>query len=293
MPVYTTLNRIRSSLFGTDGWKKLLRSLDKTKPDDEPLPLVTILDSNGFDVALRCLSAVEGHDKEIRLFSVEIAREVQHLMRDPRSVEALDVAERYAHGNATKEELESAYDAADDAADAAAYAAYAAADDAADAAAYAAHAAAEAAADAADAAAYDAAYAAYAAAHAAGHAADYAAYAAAAYVAYDAYADAYDAARKKQAEIFRRIFGAPTTMDNTPTTAPTIDPTRYAPRHKSTGTPLQIGDVVWHTHKPHVVTSFDTRSAYIQAMDDRKELIHVSLERIKVECKPVEDKEIK
>jgi hypothetical protein len=231
MPVYTTLNRIRSSLFGTDGWKKLLRSLDKAEPDDEPLPLVTILDSNGFDVALRCLSAVEGHDKEIRLFSVEIAREVQHLMRDPRSVEALDVAERYAHGNATKEELENAYAAAYAAADAAydeaydaeeaAYATTTAA--AADAAAADAAAAAAAAYDAAEAAAYDAAEAAdytaaFAAAYAAAHAAaaydaeeaDYAttptAAAAAAY-ADAAYADAAcAAARKKQAEIFRKFF---------------------------------------------------------------------------------------
>jgi hypothetical protein len=35
MPVTTTLKRIRSSLFWTDGWKKLLHSLDKTKPDDD------------------------------------------------------------------------------------------------------------------------------------------------------------------------------------------------------------------------------------------------------------------
>jgi hypothetical protein len=82
-------------------------------------------------------------------------------------------------------------------------------------------------------------------------------------------------------------------MTTAPTLAPLIEPTRYAPRHKSTGAPFQIGDVVWYGHKPHVVTSFDTHTAYIQAMDDRKELIHVSFEQIKVECKPVEDKEIK
>jgi hypothetical protein len=162
------------------------------------LPLVTILDSNGLDDAVWCLSVVEGYDKEIRLFAVACNREVQHLMTDPRSVEALDVAERYAHGNATKEELENAYAAAYAAADAATYAAYAAAD----AAAY----------DAADAAAYADLYAAYAAATAAAvyaaatAAAAYAAFAAATSTA-AAYAAAYDAARKKQSEIFRRIFG--------------------------------------------------------------------------------------
>jgi hypothetical protein len=175
MPVYTTLNRIRSSLFGTDEWKKLLHSLDKTKPDDEPLPLVTILDSNGFDDAVWCLRSVRGHDKEIRLFNVEIAREVQHLMRDPRSVEALDVAERYAHGNATKEELESAYAAA----------------------------------DAADAAVRAAGYGAYAAATAAAAYAAFAAAAAAATstAAYTAAAASRADARANPAEIFRRIFG--------------------------------------------------------------------------------------
>lgn len=47
-------------------------------------------------------------DKELRLFAVWSARQVQHLMTDPRSIEALDVAERYANGNATREELDAA-----------------------------------------------------------------------------------------------------------------------------------------------------------------------------------------
>ena len=57
-------------------------------------------------------------DKELRLFAVDCARRVQHLMTDPRSIAAIDTAERYAHGRATDEELSAAYDAA-----AAAYAA--------------------------------------------------------------------------------------------------------------------------------------------------------------------------
>jgi len=47
-------------------------------------------------------------DKELRLFAVWSARQVQHLMTDPRSVAALDVAERHANGEATDEELEAA-----------------------------------------------------------------------------------------------------------------------------------------------------------------------------------------
>jgi hypothetical protein len=58
-------------------------------------------------------------DKELRLFAVWAARQVQHLMEDPRSKDALDVAERYANGEATDEELAAAGAAAWDAKDAA------------------------------------------------------------------------------------------------------------------------------------------------------------------------------
>ena len=47
-------------------------------------------------------------DKTLRLFAVGCARRVQHLMKDNRSIDALDVAERYANGNATKDELAAA-----------------------------------------------------------------------------------------------------------------------------------------------------------------------------------------
>ena len=104
----TTLNKIRAQHPCKDGWEKLLRYLDKTQPDDEPLPLEEILNSNGLDHALWCLQAVEGCDREIRLYAVWCARQVQHLMADRRSVAALDVAERYARGQASREELEAA-----------------------------------------------------------------------------------------------------------------------------------------------------------------------------------------
>lgn len=107
----TTLNQIRSHSPCIDGWKKLLSNLNKTAPDDEPLTLLTILDSNGLDHALWCLRAVEGHEKEKMLLSVKFARRVQHLM-GPRSIAALDVAERYAKGEASYEEVTSARDEA-------------------------------------------------------------------------------------------------------------------------------------------------------------------------------------
>jgi hypothetical protein len=62
-------------------------------------------------------------DRELRLFAVWCARQVQHLLTDPRSINAIDVAERYANGEATDEELAAAGAAAGAAASAAASAA--------------------------------------------------------------------------------------------------------------------------------------------------------------------------
>ena len=119
----TTLNKIRKHKPCTDGWEKLLSYLGKTKADDEPLSLLTILDSNGLDDALWCLRAVEGYDREIRLYAVWCTRQVQHLMKDQHSLDALDVAERYANGQATKGKLTDAWYAARAAAVRTAYAA--------------------------------------------------------------------------------------------------------------------------------------------------------------------------
>jgi hypothetical protein len=113
-------------------------------------------------------------EKDLRLFAVWCAREALKIVANPdhRSVEACNVAERYANGEATQEEIhtanDAAYDAAHDVADAARYAA--------------AH---------ATAAAYAAANAARAAAHA-----SYAAHdiTDATYATYDAALAAYDAA---------------------------------------------------------------------------------------------------
>ena len=108
----TTLNRIRKNRPCKEGWSKLLTDLGKTSADDEPLEIATIVQSNGLYDALWCLRAVEGEDRKIRLFTVWCARRVQHLMTDPRSLQALDVAEAYANGTATLEELKEARDAA-------------------------------------------------------------------------------------------------------------------------------------------------------------------------------------
>lgn len=154
----TTLKKIRAHSPCTSGWTRLLTFLGKTKVDDEALLLSTVLQSNGLNDTLWCLRAVDGFEREKRLFAVWCARQVQRPITDPRNLAALDVVEQFANGQASLKELGAARDAAWAARDAA-NAAWAARDAAANAA-NAANAAANAAwANAAD-AAIDAAWAA-------------------------------------------------------------------------------------------------------------------------------------
>jgi len=110
--ICTTLNKIRACSPCESGWSKLLKHLDKTKADDESLPFSVIVESNGIEDAIWCCRTVEGYDKEWRLFAVWCARQVQHLMTDERSIKAIDIAERFANGDATKDELYAAWNAA-------------------------------------------------------------------------------------------------------------------------------------------------------------------------------------
>lgn len=54
-------------------------------------------------------------ERDLRLFAVRCARSVEHLLTDQRSRHAIDVAERFALGNADADELAAACDAARDA----------------------------------------------------------------------------------------------------------------------------------------------------------------------------------
>jgi len=119
----TTLNQIRKHSPCHNGWTQLLRSLNKTQPDDEPLWIDEILDHNGISDALWCLRSVEGCEREIRLYALWCARRVQHLITDPISIAALNVVEQSVHGEASAEDVASARVAARVAAQVAAHAA--------------------------------------------------------------------------------------------------------------------------------------------------------------------------
>jgi hypothetical protein len=73
----TTLNEIREKSPCEEGWSKLLKHLGKNKADDEPLHLLTILESNGLDDALWCLRA-KSLDRLSRHFQAWCAEQVLH-----------------------------------------------------------------------------------------------------------------------------------------------------------------------------------------------------------------------
>ena len=121
----TTLNKIKShSPCGllepkntNLGWGKLLNHLGKTQSDDEVLELRTILESNGLDDTLWAFRAVEGKDKEIRLFAADCAEMVLPIYEkeypdDDRPRKAIQAARDYANELISVEQLAAARDAA-------------------------------------------------------------------------------------------------------------------------------------------------------------------------------------
>ena len=121
--ICTTLNKIRDAKPCEEGWKYLLKHLNKKKADSKPLPLSVILEINGLDDTFWAFRTLPEYNNLLRKFAVWCARQVQHLMTDQRSLNAIDVAWRHSEGNATDNELAAARDAARDAAWAAAGAA--------------------------------------------------------------------------------------------------------------------------------------------------------------------------
>ena len=185
--ITTTLWQIRQHSPCSEGWRTLLSYLGKTGVDDDPLPLVTILQSNGLDDALWCLRTITGYDKEIIRFALACAQDVRHLMTDQRSLGALDALARHLESPLSREELDRVLVAAEWAVGSAAQAAEAAAR--------------------AAAGATEAAGAAEAAAEAAGAAAWAASWAAAGAATRATEAAAWAAARARQSQIFEEIFG--------------------------------------------------------------------------------------
>ncbi len=107
-----TLNKIIDHDPCSDGWENILRGRGKAAADDEEFPLSEAFESNSLEDVIWALRCLPEHDRLWRKFAVWCARQVQHLMTDERSINALDVAWRHSNGEATDEELQAARAAA-------------------------------------------------------------------------------------------------------------------------------------------------------------------------------------
>lgn len=113
----TTLSRIRDAEPCEDGWAKLLKHLGKTKADDEPLSILTVLDNNGLDDALWVLSNAMPDDRLARHFQAWCAEQVLHIFEAgrPDDTRVRDQIAMLRNDDATDEERVNAGDATWDA----------------------------------------------------------------------------------------------------------------------------------------------------------------------------------
>jgi hypothetical protein len=117
--ITTSLKQIRAHSPCEDGYKKLVKSLGGLAAygEDTPVTFKQIYDSNGYQDTLWCLRAVDEKFYPLwRHFACDAAQDVEHLMTDERSKNAIKVSRLHADVKATDEELAAAGDAAGDAA---------------------------------------------------------------------------------------------------------------------------------------------------------------------------------
>jgi len=103
MRIYTTLNRIRQAEPCSEGWTKLLAFLNKTQADDEPLDLLTILESNGVDDCLWAFQCTDDNESIYRHMAADFAESVLHIYEsdypnDNRPRLAIQAARDFADG---------------------------------------------------------------------------------------------------------------------------------------------------------------------------------------------------
>jgi hypothetical protein len=89
--MHTTLNAIKSHSPCVEGWKTLLKGLNKLEADDEPLHLSQILSINGADDASWSLRAFS--IKDCQLFAIGAARQVKNLSISSENL--INMAEAY------------------------------------------------------------------------------------------------------------------------------------------------------------------------------------------------------
>ena len=108
MKLTTTFSNLRKA-GARESRYKFLRTALKGVKDDDPIDLLTILETNGLDDALWALQATEQNcDKIARLMAADFAEQVlpiwQKYSHDKRPELAIKAARNFAHGRITNEE---------------------------------------------------------------------------------------------------------------------------------------------------------------------------------------------
>jgi len=101
----TTLSRIRAASPCSEGWVGILSAVGKTAADDEPLTYASFINTNGLSQAIWAFRAEPEKAGVWRGFVLSLLREVQSLIVDSRSIEAVKTLARHANGEATNDEL--------------------------------------------------------------------------------------------------------------------------------------------------------------------------------------------
>lgn len=113
----TTLQKILKNISCESQRKEFLRKLGKKESDNCKIEILEILDLNGFDDALWSLRGVDGYERELRLFAVWCGRRVQENIKDQKSIDAINIAEKFANGEASESDLLQVWVNADDSLD--------------------------------------------------------------------------------------------------------------------------------------------------------------------------------
>lgn len=103
-----TLKQLRDAKACVEGYNKVVCMLTGEEFDEDrethmrchhecEISLIDIANNNGIDDALWATRCLVGKDRDLRLYAVWCALQVQHLLGNERSIEAIDVAERFAN----------------------------------------------------------------------------------------------------------------------------------------------------------------------------------------------------
>lgn len=101
----TTLREISQHDPCSTGWNSLLAHLGKVEADDEPLPLLKVLESNGVVDTLWCFRAVHGHDLQKLRYGLWCVDKIRLLMPHKQAHNLLNLCEHYLDGKCLPDTL--------------------------------------------------------------------------------------------------------------------------------------------------------------------------------------------